>query len=339
MQPDVDYDSFTNEQIKSQLGARGISTKGNRQALIARLKSEVKKAWTQFNAAQAMPLFPDLAKTKKSKKPKVKKPAKTPEEIEEEQAALALKRQEKLKRKLEHEKRVEEARERKRIKREEKAKKVAELQTQQKAEKERRQKCEMFLGFDMRSFEQQVRKKLDPNGKKIANCSYDTVHKRFKVKFVSEADASKFTKGISMKKPKKLKFDSSVSILPSPVESRCVMFLYPMAQNHPSQAAAKAWSDKQGLADSRDSNILENWKADALKQFSKFGPIINIFRERGFLVVQFTTDAQASKMLAACKGKTFNGATFTYLQKGTPTKLDKKTVDEQFPKPVVKKEA
>jgi len=334
MQPDVDYDAFTTEQVKSQLGARGVSTKGNRNTLIKRLKAEVTKAWKQFNAAQGavQPLFPDL----KTKKPK--KPAKTPEEIEAEQKALAVKRQEKLKRKAEHEKRVEEARQRKKQKREEKAKKVAELQTQQKAEKERRQKCEMFLGFDMRSFEQQVRKKLDPSGKKIANCSYDTVHKRFKVKFISETEANKFTKGISMKKPKKLKFDSSVSILPSPVESRCVMFLYPMAPNHPSYEVAKTWSNKKGLSDSRDSNILEIWKQDALKQFSKYGPIINIFRERGFLVVQFTTDAQASKMLATSKGKTFNGATFTYLKSGTPTKLDKKTVDQQFPKPVVKKE-
>ena len=57
--------------------------------------------------------------------------------------------------------------------------------------------CEAFLGFDVRNFEQQVRKKLDPTNTKIASCSYDTVAKRFKVKFNSAADATNLTKGIT----------------------------------------------------------------------------------------------------------------------------------------------
>ena len=65
-----------------------------------------------------------------------KKAKKTPEQIEKENAALALKRQEKLKRKLEHEKRVQEARERKRLKKAEKAKKQQEQILRQKKEKE-----------------------------------------------------------------------------------------------------------------------------------------------------------------------------------------------------------
>merc|ERR1719483_1831867 len=103
----------------------------------------------------------------------------------------------------------------------EKAQKQSEQILRQKKEKEQRQMCEAFLGFDVRNFEQQVRKKLDPTNTKIASCSYDTVAKRFKVKFNSAADATSLTKGITMKKQKRLKFDSAVSILPSPVESRC----------------------------------------------------------------------------------------------------------------------
>jgi hypothetical protein len=257
-----------------------------------------------------------------------KKAKKTPEQIEKENAALALKRQEKLKRKLEHEKRVQEARERKRLKKAEKAKKQQEQILRQKKEKEQRQMCEAFLGFDVRNFEQQVRKKLDPTNTKIASCSYDTVAKRFKVKFISAADATNFTKGITMKKPRKLKFDSAVSILPSPVESRCVMFLYPMCNNHPDVAKAKAWCETNGLAQKKDSEVLQAWIQSASNTFSSYGTIVNIYRERGFLVVNFTAASGATKMLE--NAKTFNDCSFVRLQVGTPTKLDKRTVDKEL---------
>lgn len=320
--PQVDYNQFDTDSIKAQLSSRGLSIKGSREKLINRLKSEVDKAWAQYNKSNRAPLFPNT----QPKKIKPKKPKKSPEEIAKEQAALAIKRQEKLKRKQEHDKRVEEARERKRAKKEEKAKKQTEQVARQKQEKEKRQMCEAFLGFDVRSFEQQVRKRLDPSGKKIASCSYDTVAKRFKVKFNTAADAGRLTKGITMKKPKKLKFDSSVSVLPSPVESRCVMFLYPMSLLHPDLAKAKAWCASKGMADSKDSELLQAWIQSALETFSSYGTIVNVFRERGFLVVNFTNQGEASRMVGSAK--TFNGCSFIHLQTGTPTKLDKRIVDK-----------
>jgi hypothetical protein len=324
VRPQVDYTQFDTAAIKSQLSSRGLTTDGTRQQLVLRLKEEVDKAWDAYNENNSthLPLFPNNQKFNS------KKAKKTPEQIEKENAALALKRQEKLKRKLEHEKRVEEARERKRLKKAEKAKKQQEQILRQKKEKEQRQMCEAFLGFDVRNFEQQVRKKLDPTNAKIASCSYDTVAKRFKVKFISAADATNFTKGITMKKPRKLKFDSAVSILPSPVESRCVMFLYPMCNNHPDVAKANAWCETNGLAQKKDSEVLQAWIQSASNTFSSYGTIVNIYRERGFLVVNFTAASGATKMLE--NAKTFNDCSFIRLQVGTPTKLDKRTVDKEL---------
>jgi len=324
VRPQVDYTQFDTAAIKSQLSSRGLSTDGTRQQLVIRLKEEVDKAWDVYNQSNSshLPLFPN------NKKFNSKKAKKSPEQIEQENAALAVKRQEKLKRRLEHEKRVEEARERKRLKKEEKAKKQQEQILRQKKEKEQRQMCETFLGFDVRNFEQQVRKKLDPANTKIASCSYDTVAKRFKVKFNNAADAANLTKGITMKKPRKLTFSSAVSILPSPVESRCVMFLYPMCNNHPDIAKAKAWCETNGLTQKKDSEVLQAWIQSALKTFSSYGTVVNIYRERGFLVVNFTAASEATKMLA--NAKTFNDCSFVRLQVGTPTKLDKRTVDKEL---------
>jgi len=323
MKPNVDYSVLAVETIKTQLASRGIETMGTRPELVERLKKAVDDAWAQFNAKNPpqLPLFPQ---TKKAKNKKAKK---SPEEIAKEQEMLAQKRQEKLKRKLEHEKRVDEARQRKRLKKEERAKKQSEQIARQKLDKEQRQMCEAFLGFDVRRFEEQVRKKLDPTGGKIVSCSYDTVSKRFRVKFVSSEEASKLTQGITMTKPKSLTFDSDVSILPSPVESRCVMFLYPLSPLHPDKEQAEEWCQSKGMTDSKDSQILAAWIQAALEEFSKHGTVVNIYRERGFMVVNFTTKTAAQKMLK--NAKTFNGCGFIHFQTGTPTKLDKRIVDKE----------
>lgn len=323
--PNVDYTQFSIEKIKAQLASRGLSVKGSREVLTDRLKQEVEKAWAEYeakNEPKQEPLFPNQGK-KKTKKPK-----KSAEQIEEEQKAAALRRQEKLKRKAEHEKRVEEARERKRLKKEETAKSHAEKNAEQKKAKIARQKCEAFLGFDVKSLEEQVRNKLDPSGSKIQNVSFDSVMKRFRIKFKTEAHANNFTKGVSMKKPKKMKLDSEVSILPSPVETRCVMFLYPMSNMHPSLEAATDWCASENLTDSKESEVLRAWIQSAMETFSAYGTIVNVYRERGFLVVQFTTDKSAEKMTESLKEGEFNGCKFVHLQVGTPTKLDKKLVTE-----------
>jgi len=334
VRPVVDYSKFSIEKIKAQLQSRNVSTKGSREVLTNRLKQEVDKAWAEYEAKSEpvqTPLFPNQVKKKKQKKQK------SAEEIAEEQKAAALRRQEKLKRKAEHEKRVEEARERKRLKKEMTAKNHAEKNAEQKKAKIARQKCEAFLGFDVKSLEEQVRNKLDPAGSKIQTVSFDSVMKRFRIKFKTEAAAKGFTKGVSMKKPKKMKLDSEVSILPSPVETRCVMFLYPMSNMHPSAEAAKTWCTSQGLTDSKESDILRAWIQSAMNSFSAYGTIVNVYRERGFLVVQFTTDASANKMTTAVKEGEFNGCKFVHLQVGTPTKLDRKLVTEKFGGNVQKK--
>lgn len=78
-----------------------------------------------------------------------------------------------------------------------------------------------------------------------------------------------------VKKPRKLTFSSAVSILPSPVESRCVMFLYPMCNNHPDIAKAKAWCETNGLTQKKDSEVLQAWIQSALKTFSSYGTVVS----------------------------------------------------------------
>jgi len=314
----TDWSKFTDAQIKKQLKARGCSVKGNRKALEARLKAEVKKAW----ASHA---------TKKSKKKL------SPEEIEQKLKEAEERRALKKKRKAEHEAKMEEARAKKRQKKEASAKKQAELRVQQKAEKEERQKLQAFITCDFKALKEALQKSLDPSGKMIETMSFNGAKKKFQINCKSESAQQKLTKGLTISNPKQTKLAINCTILPGPVESRCVMFLYPLAANHPDLDNAKEWTSAQVDLE-KESEGVKLWVESSLKTFKKFGKVVNVTRERGFLVVQFSTDAEAQKMMAKA-GEDFNGVSFAAMSIGTPTKADKLDALKKYPMPKkVKKE-
>jgi len=311
---EVDYDQFTDDQIKAQLLKRGLSTKGLRPKLVNRLKSEVQKAWAAYKKEM---------KAKQNKPKKVKKKL-TEEEKNEIHAKNEANRLAKAKRRAENMKRQEEFQKRKRQKREESMAKQEVLKQQQKEQKEARQRCEVLLKIDFAGYKDALRKKLDPKGTKIANLTQDFSKKGFVVKFKSEKDAATCAKGSTMKKKKTWKIPMATSILPSPVESKCVFFQYPLDQSHPNLEKAKEWTQTQDA----DENLaelkkLKIWADSASEYFAEYGTIYDVYRERGFLVVYFTTEASASKCFSELADAEFNGVPFNFLRMGTPTKADR----------------
>lgn len=328
---ETDYSKFTVEQIKAQLEQRGLPTNGKRKALVRRLKAEVQRAWQNYYQAKggAKPLF-DGKKKKKSNKPKP-----TPEELTAKLEKEKAERLAKLKRKAENIKKMEEAREAKRQKKEQSAALQKERMEQQKVDKMERQKLECFVNFDLKNFQQQLMKKVDPKGDKVSSLSYNAVNKRFNIRFKDADDQVTYTKGSTIKKPKKFDLKMTLSLLPAPVESRCVMFLYPGALNHPDKEEAASWLESQSSESMQDLSALKYWVDSAFKTFSKFGKVVNIYRERGFLVIQFSADSEAKKMMAK-SGESFNGVRFIHKQTGTPTKAAKNAVTKEYPMPSLK---
>jgi len=311
---EVDYDVFTDDQIREQLQARGLSTKGLRPKLVNRLKSEVQKAWAAYKKQM---------KAQQNKPKKVKKKL-TDAEKSEIHAKNEANRLAKAKRRAENLKRVEEHQARKRQKREESMAKQEILKQQQKEQKEARQRCEVLLKIDFSGYKEALRKKLDPKGTKISNLTQDFSKKGFIVKFKTEKDAATCAKGSTMKKKKTWKIPMATSVLPSPVESKCVFFQYPLDQTHPNFEKAKAWT----LEQDSDENLAELkklslWTESSAEYFGKYGTIYDVYRERGFLVVYYSTEAAASKCFAASAGAEFNGVPFNFLRMGTPTKADR----------------
>jgi len=313
-QQEVDYDQFTDDQIREQLQARGLSTRGLRPKLVNRLKAEVQKAWAAYKKEM---------KAKQNKPKKVKKKL-TDAEKSEIHAKNEANRLAKAKRRAENMKRVEEHQARKRQKREESMAKQETLKKQQKEQKEARQRCEVLLKIDFAGYKEALRKKLDPKGTKISNLTQDFSKKGFIVKFKTEKDAATCAKGSTMKKKKTWKIPMATSVLPSPVESKCVFFQYPLDQTHPNFEKAKAWT----LEQDSDENLAELkklslWTESSAEYFGKYGTIYDVYRERGFLVVYYSTEAAASKCFAASAGAEFNGVPFNFLRMGTPTKADR----------------
>lgn len=326
---ETDYTKFTVEQIKAQLEQRGLQTNGKRKALVRRLKAEVQRAWQSYYSAkgETQPLFD---------KPKKKKPKQSPEEIARQIEANKAKRLEKLKRKAENIKRMEEAREAKRRRKEESAAVQADRMEQQKKDKMERQKLECFVTFDLKSFQQQLQKKIDPKGDKLSSLNYNAVQKRFNLRFKDAKTQVAYTKNSTVQKPKKFELKMTLSCLPAPVESRCVMFLYPSAVNHPNKEDAASWLEKQGSGDVQDLSALQLWIDSGFSSFAKYGKIVNIYRERGFIVVQFSTDSEANKFMKN-SGGSFNGVDFVHKKVGTPTKADRNALLKEHPMPNLKK--
>jgi len=305
---------------------------GKRKTLVKRLKAEVQRAWNNYYNSNESPFPPN--KLFKKKKKGVKKeltPAQIKKQVEENKA----KRQAKLKRKAENIKKMEEQREAKRLKREAAAKVQEEYMKEQKEQKEVRQKLECFVTFDLKKYEQELRKKIDPKGNKIQTMSYNAVNKRFNIRFASAAQQKSVVKNATMDSPKEFTLKMNCSTLPAPVESQCVMFLYPGAANHPDKAKAEKWLASQADKDAQDLAALSVWKKAALDEFSQYGTIVNVYRERGFMVVYFSDASEAEDMMTDCTS--FNGVSMVHKKVGTPTKADKNEVNKAHPMPPQKK--
>lgn len=321
---ETDYSQFTVEQIKKQLADRGLETTGKKKTLVKRLKAEVQRAWSQYYDSQG--------KSKKKKAPKKKM---TLEEITAQNKENAAKRKAKLKRKAENIAKMEEAKRAKRQKKEASAKIQAKRMAEQKEEKEKRQLLEVFVKLDIKDYQTQLQKKLDPKGTRIDTMSYNAVHKRFNIRFKNAAHQQAITKNATITKAKSYTLKMSASTLPAPVESRCVMFLYPAALNHPNKDAAQEWLEGQTGEGAQDLAALNLWKKSALSKFARYGKIVNVYRERSFLVVYFSTASEAQKMMKGAADSEFNGVPMLCMKVGTPTKQDKNELNKQYPIPKV----
>lgn len=319
----VNFDDFTDEQIRAQLASRGLSTKGGRQKLVNRLKAEVQRAWAQFKKANKNNVIPGLMPPMGNSKPKKPKKKLSEEERNKIHAQNEANRLAKAKRRVENLKRQEENQRRKRLKREANADKQRKLKEQQKIAKEARQRCELYVQFDLDSYKEALRKKLDPTGTKILNLTQDFSKKGFVVKFKSAEDAEACSRGSTMEKKKVITAPVMASIIASPVESKSVFFQYPLDQSHPDLAKAKAWTLTQNPDDKlTELKKLDIWIQSALTHFSKNGVVKHIYRERGFLVINFSTETAAKQCLNANESGDFNGVKFHYMKMGTPTKAD-----------------
>lgn len=325
----VDYSKFTDKQIKAQLKQEGMPITGSRKKLEARLKHCVTQAWAKYNAKKG--------KGKQNNKPKKVKKELSAAEKEKLIKQNEANRQAKLKRKAEHMKRAEEARERKRQKREAALARQNALIAESKAGKEERQKLVAYANIDMKTLGESLRKKLDPKGNKISSINFDFSKKGYCIKFTAPKYVETCTKGSTISKLTSMKMNVTTSLLPGPLESTCVYFLSPTALNHPNKAEADEWLDGKGLASAPELEKVNAWTKSALATFKKIGPIVNVSRERGFLVVQFQKEAVAKKFVSSFEGKEFNGVPFVFLKSGTPTKKDRNDCDEENPMPKKKK--
>lgn len=375
----INVDSFNDDTIKEHLKSRGLSQDGARPQLVQRLKDEVNKAWTQYYAKSQTGGFnqfgapggfnqnfggnfqqrkvggkfpnPNQAGGPKKKRRTKTKPKLTEEErlkreerLKVERVEIEKRREVKRVRKEEHKKRELDAKERKRVKKLAAAEKQKMMEIEQRALKEKRQRSEVFVYFDMKTFGDQLVKKLDPRGRHILSCQYDLSQKGFRVRFSEPEHAERCSKG-----PKKKAFDSmnprtvevpnELVILPSPIESHCVFFLDPCNPGHPNKDQAFAWVHSQGVdSKSSDTRALNLWKETAMQKYADFGSIANVYRERGFIVVQFNAAESASAMLEELwvepqdsTGK-INEVPIVYMKGGTPKKRDRQDCDKLYPK-------
>jgi len=367
-QQDIDFNTFDNETIKQHLISRSLSTVGERPVLVQRLKDEVNKAWSQYYARSTGPsqqppnqfgmnqMQPNYNRfnqnqtgggfgggnntnnfqdrPKKKKRRKRKRSTLTEEErakLEEERRTA---REAKEARKAENKKKELEAREKKRLKREAAASRQAEMEKKQKLQKENRQRSEVFVYFDMKAFSDQLMSALDPDGSRVNACNYDFSHKGFRVRFTDPTHAIGCAKGATMSKPRTISVPTKLSVLPAPIESHCVFFLDPCHAGHPEKEQSFEWVSEQGVkAKTSDINVLNLWKKSAVEAFCRFGTIVNIYRERGFIVVQYQTEDAAESMFEALKeNETLNAISLLFMKHGTPKKRDRLECDKKYPK-------
>jgi len=311
IQPNIDYDSFNLETVKAHLRSRGLPAEGeDRIILVERLKQEVNRAWTEYYNK----LNPIGYRTQQSA-----------DEIAAQEEQRRLAREEKLRKKEENKRLAEEARLKKQQRREEAAKKQELIEAQQKIAKENRQRLEVFVLFDMKRFTEQLSLKLDPESQHIVSCNYDFTHKGFRVRFRDNESAAECSKDSTSRDPKEVEVPVKLQVLPAAVESRCMFFLDPCHDDHPNREESFAWMRKEGVesttADTKTLNVVQR---HAEIEFAKFGTIVYIFRERGFIVIQFQSEKDAESMHNEFRnGGTFHDIPFIWLRTGTPKKRDR----------------
>jgi len=354
----VDFSSFDTNTIKEHLATRGLSTTGDRNHLIQRLKEEVNKAWSNYYSAAPPPQYgggygqgqpmnnynqqPMGQQTtgqppKKKKKRKRKRSTMTDAERKAMEDERESRRVAKAERKAANKLKEQEARERKRERREEAAKRQKEMEGRQKLAKENRQRSEVFVYFDMKPFAEQLKSSLDPKGTNIQSCNYDFSHKGFRVRFSSPEQAAECSEGATMETPRTVTVPTSLQVLPAPVESCCFFFLDPCNPSHPEKDAAFEWVATKGVeATTSDLKTLNVWKQSCVETYLQYGSIVNVYRERGFIVTQFVDSYSCTAALQAVKGEetpALNGISLLFLSEGTPKKRDRIECDKKYPKP------
>lgn len=353
-----DIESFNTARIKEHLASRNLATDGDRNTLVQRLKEEVQKAWGQyyatprvqqnhqygfgqFDGRQVGQKFSMMDQGGLKKRRKKKKTKLTEEQKLQLERDLEAKREAKRLRKMEHEKRLAEAQEKKRRKKELRMQKQAETELTQRRQKEQRQRLEVFVHFDMNAFKEQLVSKLDPNGAQIASCSYDFTTKGFRVRFNEGQFAEECSFGSTMDHPKTIEVPNACKIMRAPIESHCVFFLDPCQVNHPGHSQAVEFIQNQSTdrVNMSEMKSFHRFRDSAKAQFAKYGVVTNIYRERGFMVVQFQESESAQQMYndlhaggLDSKGA-LNGINIVYFKQGTPRKKDRKECDEKFPHP------
>jgi len=279
------------------------------------------------------------------KKRRRKKPKLSDDERVKRQQEIEARKEEKRMRKEENKRREAEAREKKRLKKLAAQEKQRKMEHEQRKLKEERQRSEVFVYFDMKGFSDQLVKRLDSDGKQILSCQYDLSQKGFRVRFSNPESAEKCSKGSTMRNSRMVEVPNRLVVLPAPVESRCVFFLDPCNPGHPHKELAYAWVHSQGIdSKTSDTRALNLWKATALELYSEYGNIANVYRERGFIVVQFEFYEGAEAMLKDLWIKPhdssgeINGVPIIYCKGGTPKKRDRQDCDRKYPKTKFPKE-
>jgi len=353
----VDFSSFDTNTIKEHLSTRGLLTTGDRNQLIQRLKEEVNKAWSNYYSAAppqygqygqplnnfnpppmgGPPTTGQPPKKKKKRNKKRKRSTMTDAERKAMEDDREARRLAKAERKEANKLKEQEARERKTIRREEAAKRQKEMEGRQKLAKENRQRSEVFVYFDMKPFAEQLKASLDPKGTNIQSCNYDFSHKGFRVRFSSPEQAAECSEGATMETPRNVTVPTSLQVLPAPVESCCFFFLDPCNPSHPEKDAAFEWVSTKGVeATTSDLKTLNVWKTSCVETYIQYGSIVNVYRERGFIVTQFVDSYSCDAAFQAITGQetpALNGVSMLFLSEGTPKKRDRIECDKKYPKP------
>jgi len=346
----INFDSFTVDQLKEHLESRGLETNGKRKTLIKRLKEEVSKAWSQYYGAQVNPMagmmmggmgmpmpFP-FQQPRPNKRKRTPLTEEQKAKIQEEQAEKRAKKEE---RRVAHEKMLKESLERKLALKQERAAKQAEIMREHKIAREEKQATEVLVKFDVKKFAEEVQKLVDKHGT-VVSCNYDMNNKALRVRFQNAAQATKYAKNSRYNKPKNLKVSTTLQILPAPRESNCVFFLDPCSTHHPNCERAFNFCNENGVETNNQitTGTTELTRKAALKVFQKFGPIVNVYRERGFFVVHFERPASAKRFLSEMNNAgSLNGIPLVFVTAGTPRKCDKQECLKQYPMPAKKVKA